>query len=96
MGDDSYEAMQWRMGQANLRTPPVSMDEVEAVLHSLDQWERAYPLSAFPEPDLEKAAQLLKAGGMTIDALSASNMRHVVSCIAPEVRALLTRIKDAK
>ena len=80
----------------NTRAPPPSAldDEVVAVLHSLDQWEQAYPLDAFPEPDFKKAAALLKAGGMTLDAVSASNMRHVVSCIVPEVRALLARLKD--
>lgn len=62
---------------------------VEDFLAELDGWERAYPLSAFPEPDLAKAAELLKAGGMTLDAVSASNMRHVVSMIAPKARAAL-------
>jgi hypothetical protein len=58
-------------------------------LHELDGWERAYPLSAFPEPDMRKAAELLKAGGTTMDAISASNMRHVVSRIAPKARDLI-------
>jgi hypothetical protein len=31
-----------------------------------------------PEPDLEKARQLLAAGGMTLDSVSASCARHVV------------------
>ena len=33
----------------------------------------------FPEPDFAKAHELLQAGGMTLDAISASNMRHVIS-----------------
>ena len=68
---------------------PVSQDAaqlVERLLEELDGWEQAYPLSAFPEPDLKKAAKLLKADGMTLDAVSASNMRHVVSRLAPKVR----------
>jgi hypothetical protein len=64
-------------------------DLVEEVLAELDAWERAYPIRAFPEPDLKRAHELLKAGGMTLDAVSASNMRHVVSCIAPRARAAI-------
>ena len=41
-------------------------------------WGKAYPLSVFTEPDLKKAHELLKAGGMTLDAVSASAMRHVL------------------
>lgn len=71
-------------------TAPKLDDAVDDFLAELDGWESAYPLSAFPEPDLKRAAELLKAGGMTLDAVSASNMRHVVSCIAPKARAALT------
>jgi len=55
---------------------------VEEVLHSIKQWCDAYPLDVFPEPDFKKAAALLEAGGMTIDAISASNMRHVLKGIS--------------
>jgi hypothetical protein len=41
-------------------------------------WSEAYPLTVFPEPDFIKARELLEAGGMTLDAISASSMRHVV------------------
>ena len=41
-------------------------------------WGKAYPVSVFTEPDLKKAHELLKAGGMTLDAVSASAMRHVL------------------
>lgn len=72
---------------------PVDVEEqVEDFLNELADWESAYPLSAFPEPDLKKAAALLKAGGMTLDAISASNMRHVVSRLAPKARAAISAI----
>ena len=48
-------------------------------LRRIDAWANAYPLSVFPEPDFEKAASALKANGMTLDSISASNMRHCVS-----------------
>ena len=42
----------------------------------------AYPLDVFPEPDWKRAGDLLRAGGITIDAVSASYMRHVVEGLA--------------
>ena len=53
-------------------------DQLRDQLHSIKGWAEAYPLEVFPEPDFAKAAALLEAGGMTIDAISASNMRHVL------------------
>ena len=50
------------------------MDEIKA-------WINAYPLSIFPEPDLKKAHLILKEHGMTLDAVSASAMRHVLNGI---------------
>lgn len=66
---------------------------VEDFLHELDGWESAYPLSAFPEPDFKLAAALLKAGGISLGAVSASNMRHVVSQIAPKARSALASVR---
>ena len=51
------------------------IDELEEALWCIAQWSDAY---VFPEPDLEKARQLLAAGGITLDAVSASRARHVV------------------
>lgn len=50
----------------------------EEALIRIEAWSEAYPLEVFPEPDLKKARALLEAGGMTLDAISASAMRHVV------------------
>ncbi len=54
----------------------------EDALNRLQEWAKAYPLECFPEPDFKKAHQLLLAGGMTLDAISASNMRHVITQVA--------------
>lgn len=89
----STDGRVWHYGCAPSRSrPTASADVVEDFLHELDGWERAYPLSVFPEPDMAKAAELLKAGGTTLDAVSASNMRHVVSQIAPKARAALSAL----
>jgi hypothetical protein len=54
----------------------------DAKLHvSLNDWLAAYPLDQFPEPDFDKAADILMATGMSLDAISASNMRHVLTRI---------------
>lgn len=67
-------------------------DQVEALTaenyklqERMDQifaWAEAYPLAIFPEPDFKKAHEVLSAAGMTLDAISASNMRHVITKVA--------------
>lgn len=51
------------------------------------QWCNAYPLSVLPEPNLKKAHELLSAGGITLDAISASAMRHVLKGIVKIIEA---------
>ena len=48
-------------------------------LERLQTWAKAYPLKVFPEPDFKKVAVVLKAAGLSLDSVSASNMRHVIS-----------------
>lgn len=54
------------------------IDKLEGALWKIKQWSEAYPLDIFPEPDFKKAAAILKEHGMTLDAISASCMRHVI------------------
>lgn len=54
------------------------IDEMQGKLFKLSQWAKAYPLDVFPEPDFKKAAEVLKDNDMTLDSISASNMRHVI------------------
>jgi len=68
------------------------VNELEEAMDKIVQWSKAYPLSVFPEPDFKKAAQALKDYGMTLDTISAANMRHVLngvieiagSCVHPD------------
>ena len=53
-------------------------ERLKAALDELVQWSDAYPLTAFPEPDFTKAQKVLSENGMTLDAISASNMRRVI------------------
>lgn len=69
-------------------------DAVKA-LREIDQWSRAYPLDVFPEPDWAKVRQLLESGGITLAAVSASNMRHVIEGVGKIARAALNPKTEA-
>jgi hypothetical protein len=53
------------------------------------QWSEAYPIDIFPEPDLKRARELLAAGGITLDSVSAGMARHVVEGIGKIAREAL-------
>lgn len=55
------------------------IEKAREALKLIDEWAQAYPLSAFPVPDLKKAADVLRAADMTIDRISADSMRHVLT-----------------
>ena len=65
------------------------IDELEAALQRIQQWSEAYQLDIFPEPDWKKVRELLEAGGITLDSVSASNMRHVVEGVGKIAREAL-------
>lgn len=58
------------------------LEYAQAKLDKIDSWINAYPVEVFPEPDFKKAARILKDNGMTLDSISASNMRHVLNGIS--------------
>ena len=53
----------------------------------LTDWLRCYNTDIFPEPDLKKAAEVLKANSMTIDSLSAEMGRHVLGRVIAKLDA---------
>ena len=61
-------------------------------LHRIKQWSEAYPLTAFPEPDLKRAHEVLTAAGMTLDAISARAMRHVTTRVQAIADAALAGV----
>lgn len=72
-------------------------DELEIAVDALteiENWTKAYPLEVFPEPDFERARQLLEAGGITLDAVSASNMRHVINGVKGIVDTAMKKLTD--
>lgn len=66
-------------------------DEAMAALEQLKQWSEAYPLAVFPEPDFAKAHDVLSANGMTLDAISASNMRYVITQVRKIIDAAIAK-----
>jgi hypothetical protein len=66
------------------------IERLTEALEEIERWSHAYPLSVFPEPDLVKARGLLEAGGMTLDAISAHAMRHVVTEVGKMARRALS------
>ncbi len=52
----------------------------------VEQWARAYPEDVFPKPDMKRAYEVLKAEGLSLDCISAANMRHVITRVAEELR----------
>ena len=66
------------------------IEKLEEALQRILQWSEAYPLAIFPEPDLQRAHEVLKANGMTVDAISASAMRHVIIGVGKIAREALS------
>jgi len=57
-------------------------ERYEDALQQIDNWAKAYPLDVFPEPDFKRVREALEAAGITLDSVSASNMRHVITGVA--------------
>jgi hypothetical protein len=64
---------------ARIATLEAAQETLADALERIDKWAKAYPLDIFPEPDFKRVRELLEAGGITLDAVSASNMRHVIA-----------------
>lgn len=64
-------------------------ERLRAAFMEVYNWTKAYPLSTFPAPDLAKAAAVLAEHGMTLDAISAHAMRHVLDRVGEILRNAL-------
>lgn len=70
------------------------IDTLETALERIVQWAEAYPLDVFPEPDFKRVHEVLKAAGLGLDQVSASNMRHVVKGVGEIARSALGKGSD--
>lgn len=55
------------------------LDRMESALDQIQAWASAYPIGMFPEPDWAASAKVLNDAGLSLDAISAANMRHVIT-----------------
>lgn len=56
-------------------------EKYDALFGEIKEWSEAYPETIFPTPDWEKVRDALEMNGLTLDAVSAANMRHVLNLI---------------
>lgn len=73
-------------------------ERLEEALWRIAQWADAYPTQVFPVPDddyCQKAHEVLKAHGMTIDRIAADSMRHALYGVGRIARAALKEKADA-
>ena len=54
------------------------INKLESKLDRIRQWCDAYPIDIFPEPDFKKVHQLLKENSMSLDSITASNIRYAL------------------
>jgi len=66
---------------AELNAKDEKITKLIDALTRIDIRAKAYPLDNYPKPDLKKAAKVLKEAGMTLDAISADAIRHVLGGI---------------
>ena len=82
--DDLYDAMRERAEKAE-----AEVERLREALEKIERWSKAYPNDLFPEPDFKRAHALLSAGGMSLDLISASAIRHAAKGAFGIARAAL-------
>jgi hypothetical protein len=76
----------------SLRRELAEAEREEMAKEALEQilsWAEAYPIECFPEPDWKRSDEVLKAAGLSLSRISASNMRHVITRVAEIARGAL-------
>lgn len=64
-------------------------EHYDELFEQIKGWCEAYPIAVFPEPDFGKAHKVLKENGMTLGAISASNMKHVITQVQKMIDAAI-------
>lgn len=73
--------------------------DIEDALRHIIQWAEAYPIGVFHEPskdEYQRAHELLKVNGMTLDAFSAAMGRHCLKGVGDIARKALERAVEEK
>jgi len=64
-------------------------ERLRKAVERIDRWSKAYPIDVFPEPDWKRVNEVLAASRLSLAAVSASNMRHVVEGVGKIAREAL-------
>jgi hypothetical protein len=94
LADKTVEENKIRQLKAANGELTLKVERYEDALQELADWAKAYPLDIFPEPDFKKANAILKANGMTVDAISASAMRHLLVRVQEIVHKAKGEVND--
>jgi hypothetical protein len=78
------------------RRMAISNEAMDIALRRIISWCDAYPLDVFPEPDFKRARELLEAGGITLDSVNASNMRHVINGFRDLAKFAIDALKEGE
>lgn len=70
------------------------IEVLEEALERIVTWADAYPTDVFPEPDFKAVRRALKEAGLSLDQVSASSMRHVVTGVGEIARSALGKAVD--
>ena len=87
--DHASNNIRFAEAEHRAKTAEAERDRLRDALEHIAQWSEAYPTEVFPEPDFAQAASALASSGMSIDAVSASNMRHATKGVGKIARAAL-------
>ena len=85
----AIESLDALAAEREARKDEARVERMENALHQISQWAQAYPLDVFPEPDFKKAYEVLKAADVSLGAVAASSMRHVITQVQAIVNAAL-------
>ena len=92
---DEYEGL-IDVAESNYKKLEAQLEAVRDPAERIKQWCEAYPLDIFPEPDLKLAHKTLKSVGLTLDAVSASAMRHVLKGITGYIDQITAAIGEGE
>lgn len=88
----SYDVEYTRSDIAEAALEEAVETETERLQDALDKllvWAKAYPIGIFPEPDFKAVRVALAKAKISLGAVSASNMRHVISGVQEIIEAAL-------
>lgn len=66
---------------------PEQLEDLQSTIARIRAWCEAYPINMFPDQDLKKADEVLKAAGISMSAMHGQWARHIMQGVARIVGA---------